>query len=277
VASDPNFAAAWAGLAEAMSRPRANFPDDAPARATAAARRALALEPSNAQAHATLGFIHLFYDWDAKAAKGELATALRVDPNSARTHDWYAIALLVSGETRKAIEEAERAHALEPATLDIAADVVLTRYLARDYDGAARAAFAIPRTERQLTNAQSYLISTLMAERRFDEALSELTHGNAEPDEVIRDIIRYRAGRTDLRDRIVARLENPEVQRVHTSDGLAAAYAVLGEKEKAFQWLERAYRERSFGLIFAALAPEFDSIRDDARFVRLIRRVNVAG
>jgi len=270
LARDPNFALAWAGLAEALAYPAPQGTPQVVERASQAARKAIALEPNLAEAHAVLGFIDLFYNWNWDGAERELHFALLVNPGSARIHDWYAIALLTRGLTADAVREIQRAHDIDPQSADIASDVALVDYDARDYrsaEAAARRALLLD----PLGSARAYLINALAMEHRTDEALAEVAALNR-PDRLEQlhaDVLRSPHDAA----RHLRRIE-PELAS-DPPDGVAALYASAGDNGKALQWLERAYRDRAFGLIFAGVAPEFDSLHTDPRFRDLVRRVGV--
>lgn len=272
LARDPQFALAWAGLAEALISPRPHMQPEVIARASDAARRAIRLEPTLAEGHAVLGFIHLFYEWNWTGAERELRLALRLKPGGARMHDWYAIALLTRGDTAAAIREINRAHEIDPQSADIAADVALVEYLSRDYtsaENAARAALLLGADNE----ARDYLVQSLKMQQRTSEALAELDAAGRR-----NALYLWQAAmlRSTSRNKFVADLRRAESTLSSQSpNGIAALYASAGEKEKALEWLERAYREHDFGLIFAGLAPEFDPLRADPRFHDLIRRVGV--
>lgn len=270
LARDPSFALAWAGLAEALVQPTPRVAPQVIERASAAARRSIALEPALAEGHAVLGFIRLFYDWNWDGAERELRFALLVNPGSPRIHDWYAIALLTRGRPAEAVREIQRAHEIDPESADIAGDVALVEYEARDYrsaENAARAALLLD----PLGAARSYLIDSLTMEHRSEEALAEIAAMNRpEPlAQLTADVLRSPADAA----KEIHRAE-PELASL-SPDGVAALYAAAGDKEKAMEWLERAYRQRAFGLIFLGVAPEFDPLRSDAQFRDLVRRVGV--
>lgn len=270
LAQDPNFALAWAGLAEVLVYPMPRMASEVVARGTDAARRAIRLEPSLAEAHAVLGFIHLFYEWNWQEAEHELRFALLVSPGSARFHDWYAITLLARGDTKTAMREVQRAHEIDPQSADIAGDVALVRYETRDYQGAESAARAALLLDPR-SGAGEYLVQALIMQHRTAEALAELAAFQRPG-----PLVRAQAAMLRSEGNAAQQLRRTESSLLsETPDGVAALYASAGDKEKALAWLDQAYRQHAFGLIFIALAPEFDSLRDDPRFRDLVRRVGV--
>lgn len=279
VARDPNFGLGWAGLAEALAVPYRKGSSDDIERAVAAARRALALDPGLAEAHATLGYIALFHRWNWVEAERELREALRRNPNSARFHDWLAIALLPRGRTAEALTQVERAHALDPASVDIADDVILIHHLSRDYQGVERAARAMIAQQpiEGAGSARGYLIGALISSGRYDDALAEMTkHPTSDERPLFRAALRYRRGDRDERERALQQLRDPQrAPRNINPDEVARIYLLLGEKQEAIRWLERAYAEHTFALIFAGVDPGWDDLRGDAQFEQFLQRLGV--
>lgn len=273
LARDREFALAWAGLAEALTHP---LPNTSPAvldRAMDAAKRAVRLDPMLAEAHATVGFISLFYRWDWSAAERELRLALRLKPGSARIHDWYAIALLTRGDKAGATREIHRAHEIDTQSPDIASDVALVYLQAHDFveaERAARVALALDPSAQ----ARGYLIDALLRQKKTEEALAQLASLDVSPTRLrlVREIATTN-DRAQLTREIRASEET--LSKSENPDAIAMLYASAGDHENALRWLDRAYRDHAFGLIFANLAPAYDPLRDDPRFQDLMRRVGL--
>ena len=275
---DPGFALAWAGLAEACAVAPLSSSGGGIERAEWAARRAIALDPSTAEAHAALGFIDLFHRWRWAEAERELRTALRLNPRSARVHDWLAIALLPLGRTAEACAEVDRAYALDPTSNDIPNDVVLVHYFARDFEGAIRFARGAMADSPQRSEAmRAYVIEPLMQLGHYDEALAE--HSKLLPvgeEPLVRATLRYRHGERGAREQILALLRDPQqLKRAGNSDAIAKIYAMIDDKQAAMQWLDRAYAQHDFGLIFAGVDPNWDSLRDERKFQDLLHRLQI--
>jgi DNA-binding winged helix-turn-helix (wHTH) protein/tetratricopeptide (TPR) repeat protein/TolB-like protein len=272
LARDPKFALAWAGLAEALMHPSPHTSRLVIARASDAARRAVHLDPALAEAHGALGFIQLFYEWNWIAAERELRVALQLKPGGARMHDWYAFALLTRGDMTGAVREVTRAHEIDPQSADIAEDVALIEYESRDYKTAERAArVAISLAPKGA--ARAYLVDSLMIQQRTGEALAELDAADNRSKMIVWDAALLRS---NDRKAFAKQLRQSEPELAsETPDAIAALYLAAGEKEKALEWLERAYRDHAFGLLFIGQAPELDALRDDPRFHDLVRRVGV--
>jgi adenylate cyclase len=272
VARDPGFALGWAALAEALAYPRHPVANEI-SRATDAVKRALRLDPSVAEAHATRGFIHLFYDWDPPAAARELRTALQLNPSSARVHDWYSLALLTNGDAAGAIASIDRARSLDPASTDIAEDAAFVRIMVRDFAGAERTARAAILLDPGSQKARGFLADSLRYQGRFREAVTEVAS--------------FRDRRNIALERALMEFENGDRRQAewirshltrrpdYAAEGIATAYAVIGDEATALQYLERALEQRSFGLIFTVLNPAFDPLRGSPRFERIVREVGV--
>jgi serine/threonine-protein kinase len=268
VALDPDFALGWAGLAEALAYPRHPEPE----RAKEAVRRALRLDPSLAEAHATLGFIHLFHEWNAPAAVRELRQALQLKPGSARIYDWYAIALITTGHASEAIAAIDQARAIDRASTDIAEDAAFVRLLARDFAGAERAARAALVLDPGSGKGRIFLVSSLGYQRRFNEAVTELASTDEHDVQPLRRaLLDAQAGDGGQREWARLHLASPGLNL--SPEGMGTAYAIVGDHAAALEWLERAYQQRSFGLMFAVLEPPFDPLRGDPRFERIVAGV----
>ena len=275
---DPEFALAWAGLAEVLGFSAIVSHGVPIERAEDAARRALALDPSLAEGHAAFGYIALFHRWQWAEAERELRAALRINPKSARVHDWLAFALLPLGRTAEACGEIDRAHALDPASDDISNDVITVHYFSRDFEGAIRMArAAMAESPHRSEFMRAYLIGPLVQLERYDEALAEqskLLPVSEEP--LFRAAIRYRGGERAARAQILARLRDQrQLKSAGSFDEIAKIYALIDEKQAAMEWLDRAYAHHDIALIFAGVDPNWDSLRGEPRFQDLLRRLHI--
>jgi TolB-like protein/Flp pilus assembly protein TadD len=272
---DPNYAHAHAGLL------RAHLYMNQPVEARKAAARALELDPNLGEAHAALGFLKLLYDWDFSGAEHELLLAIRLNPNHADAHHWYAILLANLGRHSEAIHEAERARELDPLSLlmnQTAGNVLL---LARDYDGAVAALRKTLELDENFPAANSVLGCAYVCKGSYPEALAQfekvraLAGGHPGVDASIKALMAYAYAASGKRAEsleIIEEISNPPAA---TPYSIAGVYAVLGEKELAFNWLEKAYQSRSFQLISLKVDPTLDNIRSDPRFSDLVTRVGL--
>jgi eukaryotic-like serine/threonine-protein kinase len=279
---DSNYALAYAGLADGYSLgvPFGGFlPSEALPAAKAAARRALALDSTLAEARISLGIIAMFNDWDWAEAERQFLRAIRLNPSSAQAHLFYAWYLLLTGKSEPALAELERARELDPLSL-----IINTRrgsflhYLGRDAE-------AIPAFQRALeldstfAFAKAGLALSYAILGRFEEALAQKPRfdaglGSFEVGQLV--VTQALAGRPEEARRILKGLEDDRKRRYIDATAFAAGHAALGETETAFAELDRAVRERSFTLATSvSVEPMFASLHADPRWARLRARLNL--
>jgi eukaryotic-like serine/threonine-protein kinase len=281
LARDSNYAQAWAARAEAYSllavygsvRPR-----DAFGVAKPSVSRALALDPALPEAHAVLGLIHLFYDWDFAAADWELRRARELNPSLSEAHHWNAFRLLILRKPEEGLEELQEAQRLDPESLLIQTRLgVFLLYSGRyaEAEAAIQRALAVDST---YTAAREVLARIFAHTGRATEALSRhlAPSGQAngfaagEPG-YLQAVTGMRAAARASARALEARAETEYVP----AEGIAAIYAGLGDKDRAFAWLDRAYRERSFSLAWVSFEKMYQSLWDDPRYDDLIRRIGL--
>ncbi len=281
LAHDSNYALAYAGLADAYESltwstyllPRQGMP-----KARAAALKALALEPTLAEAHASLGDQLCFYDWDAPAAERELRRAIELNPSLANAHFFYSHCLALHGRSDEALAEARRAHELDPLNAQVATALPWALYLARRYDEA----IAVQRKSLDLDPDFAWghmiLALALTAKGRYAEALAAARKMAALAGDAptIAGLLGYVAGRAGERaeaQQILTALERRPPG--NTAFAIALVHLGLGDNEQALRWLQAAYEERSEWLVTDMPAPNFDSLRQDPRFRALMRKVGI--
>jgi TolB-like protein len=274
---DPTYAAAHAGIALAYASMQI-FGDAAAGatipRAKAAAGRAVELDGRLAEAHAALGEVSLF-DWDWTKAAHHLEEAVALDPTSEEVHIHYAEYLITVGRSDEAI--AERRRALEISPVSTTQHLGHAYTFARKYDDAivqfkkAIASDPGPRTPR-------VLLSFAYAQKEmYREALDELDQVHNAEIHVLgtAGYVHARAGHTARAVQILEQLRALSRTQYVSSYWVADIEAALGRHEDALVSLEKAYRERSFLMIFLKVSPEWDSLRGDPRFTDLVRRVGI--
>src|SRR6266568_2292773 len=281
LAHDSNYALAYAGLADAYESltwstyllPRQGMP-----KARAAALKALALEPTLAEAHASLGDQLCFYDWDAPAAERELRRAIELNPSLANAHFFYSHCLALHGRSDEALAEARRAHELDPLNAQVATALPWALYLARRYDEA----IAVQRKSLDLDPGFAWghmiLALALTAKGRYAEALAAARKMAALAGDAptIAGLVGYVAGRAGERaeaQQILTALERRPPG--NTAFAIALVHLGLGDNEQALRWLQAAYEERSEWLPFVAPSAIFDPLRPDPRFSALMRKVGI--
>jgi DNA-binding winged helix-turn-helix (wHTH) protein/TolB-like protein/Flp pilus assembly protein TadD len=281
VALDPQFAAAYSGLADSYSTlgylsylaPAASFPE-----AKLYATKALSLDPSLAEAHASLGFVSLYFDWDWSAAEAAFQRAIELGRNNAAPHQWYSVYLLAAGRRAEALREIELAQQRDPLSLAVNTDLGFHYYYTGQYDEAVKQLQLVLQMNPTFPPAHLWLGRTYQELGKFDDALIE--YGAVE--ERVRDwpvsiaargFVAAVAGRPARALEALAELDQLSRRRFVTSYGIALVYAGLGQNDAAFAWLEKAFDERSNWLVWLRLDPRWNGLRSDPRFAQLVSRM----
>ncbi|MEE9234358.1 MAG: tetratricopeptide repeat protein, partial [Candidatus Acidoferrales bacterium] len=278
---DPTYALAYAGLADTyVVQPSWGLmaSDEAFPKAKAAARRALQMDENLAEAYATLGLALREYDWDWAGAEQAFGRALELNPNYATAHHWYAWALSDLGRHEEAIAEIKRAQELDPLSLIISRNVATMLWRARRYDEAIEKAEKALQLDPDFAATHTVLGLAYVEKEMYEQAIAELEKAKALSGNRPSFSLAYAYARAGKRTEALRELEGllELAKREYTYlGGIAFVYGALGEKDRAFEWLERAYRERGHHMARLKVDPSFDSLRDDPRFQDLLRRVGL--
>jgi TolB-like protein/DNA-binding winged helix-turn-helix (wHTH) protein/tetratricopeptide (TPR) repeat protein len=280
VEKDPQYARAYAGLADSYAvlgeyilRP----PNEVMPKARAAALRAIELDPTLAEGHASLAVVAQNYDWDWKLVEVEYRKAIELDPNYATAHHWYAESLALTGRFDEAIGEIERARQLDPLSLIVAADRGAIFYFARRYDQAIEQFRSV--LEMDPGFGRGHIIALAYLQKGMNaEALEEAEKWEREekgPWNLM--MLAYISGSVGKAEEArAARTELDNMYRVGKADAIMMASAYIGEKnnEKAIEMLQKAYEQHTISTALKVDAT-FDPLRGDARFQELLRRMNL--
>ena len=276
----PYYATAYAGIADShvMLACRGMVPaKETFQRAKLAARKALELDHGLGEAHASLAHVRL-HDWDWKELEKDFQRAIELEPSQAIVYYWYGEYLMSRGKPDEAIAVTEQAHRMDPLSPVIGSSLGMILYLARRYDQALRVlerAMEIA-PEHFLPHLRMGLVSVQI--REYDQAIShlklavELASQSTETQAALA-LAYAAAGKGKRAAEILTRLEDLRGQRYVLPYNLAKAYAAGRNHVKAFKWLEIAYRGGNPDLIELNSEPLFDGMRDDPRFIGLLRRV----
>ncbi len=283
IAKDPTYAAAYAGLADsyALSGGFNLVPvEQAMPRAQTAAEKALQLDSNLAEAHASLGLIAPFSNWNWAGAEQHYQRAIELDPNYATAHHWYAEGYLMPvGRADEAISEIHKAQELDPLSAVIATDLGKELYFVRRYDEALVELRRALELDPNFTTAHNWISDTLLEKKMYNDAMVELE--KTKPFREERVYVRQtaylyaRMGRNaEARAALAKSLQLSKDKQV-SSGAIALTYAALGDKDESFQWLEKAYTERSSFMTSLKYWSVFDPLRSDPRFADLLRRVGL--
>ena len=283
IVADPRFALAYAGLADAYAL-QVDY-RGAPVRegfelAKRYARQALALDPTLAEVHSSLGWVLFIYDWDWDAATAAFQRALELDPGYATAHQWYSFVVMTQRSIDLALVEGHTALELDPASTSIRRSLGWLYYYARRYDDALRhlrRAIAMDPTSeenyRMLGRVHTQRGEYAEAERALREAVS-LSPETAYATGTLGYLYAVRGDRAAA-ERTVAELEAHRKTGYVSPVAICMVYAGLGMADEVFAWLERAYEERRGWLAYLKVEPTLDGLRGDPRFTELRRRMRL--
>jgi serine/threonine-protein kinase len=278
---DPTYALAYSGLAQGyalMSIYGETVPRAAMPKAKAAANRALQIDNGLAEAHAVLADVEWSYEWDDAAADTAFQRALLINPNYATAHQWYALYLSNLGKAEQAIVHINRAQELDPRSLIIEADVGWCYYVAHRYDEAIDLLRKLAEGEPNFWAAHSILGQTYLAKGELADAIRELELADSLSPHTMRNMALLGdayalAGRRTEARKLLEELILLSKKRYISPAYMAIPSIGLGQKDQAFEWLDRAYDDRSDWMVLLRTEPVFDPIRSDARFQNLLRKV----
>lgn len=277
IAKDPNYAVAYAGLADSYNllpsygnvQPTEAFP-----KAKGAATKALEIDGTLAEAQAALSFTLEYYDWDWQSGEAGFKRAIELNPNYASAHHWYAHHLLAFARFDDAAAELNRALELDPLSLIINTDLAQFFYLARRYDRAIEQCRKTMQMDSTFAKTHTVLGEAYLRKKMYPQAITELQEAAALSPGRGRDmaLLAYAhalAGNRAKAERILKRLQQSETTASY-NPAVAAIYTVLGDKNQAFKWLQSAVKEHSAWMTFLKSDPMFDSLHSDPRFQDLL-------
>jgi serine/threonine protein kinase/tetratricopeptide (TPR) repeat protein len=282
LAKDPGYARAYAGIADTWSRLADDWvaPSEAYPKARSAAKRALELERTLPEALTALGRVYAWYDWDFAAAERELSRSVQLNPSSAETHFVLATALPALGRLPRAIDEMREALVSDPLS------PIYGRYLGRFLVFAGQHEAAIRQSNATLELHPGYnqvfinMGSAHLGLGQAQEALDWYQRAQS-LDSAVRSydafIVRALAALEEREEAeaILERLEKESTTQYIRAESLAMGYAAVGDVDRAFECLERAFQDRSAGLIFFHVDPGFAPLRGDPRYGSLVERIGL--
>ncbi len=283
--ADPAYALAYSGLADcynllslySLVPPRESMP-----KAKAAALKALEIDSGLAEAHTSLAYVRLYYDWDWPGAEESFLRALQLNPNYPTAHHWYHELLVAMGRFDEESRQVRRARELDPLSLIITTEVGWGLYFARQYDRAARHLRNALEMDNHFPVAHFILGLVRLQQHQFDRAAADLRRalrlyeGGPFPLAVgALGAALAGAGEAQGARQQLSRLD--ELSRKHYVSAYAKAivHAGLGDADAALESLEEALRQRDDRSIFLNVDPLFDPLRKRGRFRRIIREIGL--
>ena len=277
---DPNYALAYAGLAYTYTLEEDLFiaPREIMPKAKEAARKAVELDDSLAEAHDEVACLYFFFDWDMEAAGREFRRSIELDPNWALSHTFYSWYLLVNGRVDDSIAEGRQAAGLDPLST-MTRDIVSYDFMyARRYDEAIaqaqQALDVLPDDWMAYTVRGAAFIQKGqpgLAIADLEKAQHQIEGNPWALGELARAYLL--AGRQADAKKVLARLELQWKQKHIGAYGIATVYAALGDKDATLAWLEHAIDDRTFFVLQLKIDPELDFLHADPRFQALLNRI----
>jgi tetratricopeptide (TPR) repeat protein len=283
IETDPSYALAYAGLASTyvtLPQYAGLPPKEAMPKAEAAAKKALELDPALAEAHAVLGVTKMHYEWDWEGAESEFKRAIELDPNHPAAHQWYCLRLVFFGRFDEALAESKRAQELDPLSFVISTLVGYVPYYSRQYEKAIDQLKKTLKLDPNFAPAHLCLGWAYVWQGRFHEGMAEY--------QKVRTIVGSgpygladlgyayaRIGKKSEATKILNELLEFSKQGYSLPFDIALVYWGLGDKDKTFEWLEKASEERSTFVMFMKIDPQWDGLRSDPRFMALMKKMGL--
>jgi len=276
---DPNYALAYAGLADAYHELYSHPPREVMPKAKAAAMKALELDESVAEAHAALGWVKWAYDWDWIGAEKEFQRAIELNPNYAIAHGMYALYLDSMSRVDEGMAQDKRALELNPLSLITSTNMGELLFDTRKTDQAIEQYRKTLEIDPSFTPIHKELGDAYASKGMYREAVAEwqknlLAEGDSPTAAAIGQAYLKSGYNTALRT-WVERLTGPSHHGYVAPAFVASIYARLGENDRAFEWLAKAYQERDSEVVFLKVEPVWDNLRSDPRYADLLRRVGL--
>jgi tetratricopeptide (TPR) repeat protein len=284
IEKDSNYALAYSGLADSYSllgEQGAVPSSQAFPQARAYAEKALALDEKLANAHLSLGIVKLFYDWNLVGGEKELRRAKELDPNNPQVHHFYGHYLQWAGRLEEARAEMQRGIELDPTNLIINAEFGFADYYLRRYDPAIAQLRKTLELDQNFVLASVWLAQAYEQKGMYQEALAELQRaktiaGNGSWITAEIGCVDAFLGKRAEALKTIKELTERRSGEYIDPGTVVYVYLALGDKDQSFTWLEKAYQERAGSVIpWMKFDPKFDSVREDARFKDLLRRIGL--
>jgi serine/threonine-protein kinase len=279
---DPTFAPAYSGMADAyvqLGYQSLLAPEDAFPKAEAAARKALELDSTLAEPHATLGFVKMYYTWDWPAADQEFRLAIARNPSYGTAHEWYGLFLAAMGRYDEALAEERRAQVLDPLSIAVASTTGWVLHYSGRQNEAERVLRTALRADSTLALGRLYLGRVFQAKGQLDSAVAKFEAAGPlrlwVPTVAGLGNLYGLAGRRVEALGALRRLDSLSRSQYVTAYAVALIHTALGQPDSAFAWLDRAVEERTHWLVWLNRDLRWEPLRGDPRFASLVRRVGL--
>ena len=278
---DPGFAQAYSALADchtALGYLNTRSPEETFPNARLAAQKALELDNSLAEPHASLAYYYLYYARDWNTSEAEFRKAIELNPNYALAHDWYGVYLTARGRWTEALAQIKKARELDPLSLPISTDEGFSLYYSGDYDA------AIKSLQQTLAGDPAFPLAHLWLGRAYEEN-GMYPEAIAEFEKVQKALpgwpvaiaatgwVYGRSGKREDARRILAELNAQSKKRYVSAYAIALVHAGLADKVQTFRFLNLGLQERTNWIVWTAVDPRWQPVRQDTRFQELLRKI----
>ena len=282
---DPAYALAYAGLSDCYAflgdvGLTAMTAREAFSKAKQAARQAVELDDALAEAHLSLGHMNM-HNFEWPETEREFKRAIELSPSHPVAHQWYAHYLLFQGRGEEAVKEAARGLELDPLSLAANGDMGQMLFYTRQYDASIEQYRKLLELEPNFYRIRLWLGWAYEQKRMYEEAIAEFQKAGTLSEESTETLaslgcVYALSGRTDDALSILAELNEVYGRKYVSPYNMALLHLRLGEKDKAFEWLDRAYREQSEWMVYLSVDPRFDGLRAEPRFEGILRNIGVS-
>jgi DNA-binding winged helix-turn-helix (wHTH) protein/TolB-like protein/tetratricopeptide (TPR) repeat protein len=282
IANDPRYALAYSGLADAYvllgtygEPPWQLYPS-----AKSAMLKALELDDTLANAHASRAMISFHYEWNWADAEQEFQRAIALNPNDPMVRAWYAMYLGAMGRRDEALREAEEARQLDPLSPVVGLVSSRILYWNHEYDRAIAGYSKIIELDPQFTSAHTRLGMTYLAKRALPDAVREFEEAEklSGPNPYTEGLLGYAealSGNVAKAHQVIQKLTERSHHEYVPALSIAFIYISLGEREHALEWLSYSYQDRSTHMVYAKVDPLLDPMRSDPRFNALLHQMGL--
>ena len=281
IAIDPEYALAYAGLADTFyALSSAHLPpNEAMPKARGAAEQALNIDDSLAEAHASLGLVKVFYEWDWEGAEKEYRRAIELNPGYASAHHWYGWSLALIGRLDEAIAEIKQASELDPLSLEINTDLGLSFLFAREFERAIEQFQKVVEMDPNFIWTHFFMGWAEEQRGHYDVAVREFQKtAQLDDSPLILAALGHTyavSGERDKAQRVLEEMRELQRERHVSSYHFAIIHAALGNRDEALEWLGKSFNAREEALVWLKVDPRLDALRTDPRFIALQRRVGL--
>jgi TolB-like protein/Flp pilus assembly protein TadD len=280
---EPNCARSYSGIADCcglLSWFGALTPKGAGQRAAAAAKRAIEIDPSLSECHASLALVRFWYEWNWEEAEEEFQRAIELNPSYTSAYQWFAAYLNAQGRFKEAQAAQKSARELDPFSLVLNMNVADPLFFSRQYDRAVKQLVALLEHEPRFFPALFQLGRVYVQMEKYEEAISAFEEALqfSRQQEVLPAIAHAYAlsGRIEEARIILNGITNDKTGRYVASPMIARIYLGLGEFETALDWLQKGLEERSYWMVFLKEDPVYDPIRTHPKFAELLKLIGLA-